>query len=157
MDTTQPLSSTHLRRHAAGYVAELLSTCQLRGAFTLEEADGLCHVVRELNAFNADDKEHSQAELDVDTDTRAEHATDDHTFCTSVWAQACDRLTLAQARGKLTLREAWSVYNAMQLCKDKRHTASGSGTDSQEEKNCVSASNSETVVTTSADGTAAQR
>ena len=151
MDFTQPLSSTHLRRHAAGYVAELLSTCQLRGAFTLEEADGLCHVVRQLNAFHTDDEERSQSELNGVDDTRAEHVTDNYTPCRSVWIQACERLTLAQARGKLTLREAWSVYNAMQLCEDKGHTSS----DSQEDLNCVSASNRETVVATSADSTAA--
>lgn len=155
MDLTHPLSSTHLRRHAAGYVAELLSTCQLRGAFTLEEADGLYHVVHELNTFNTNDETHSSVELESVDDARAEHVTKGHALCTSVWTQACDRLTLAQARGKLTLREAWSVYNAMQIYEDKGHTSSGARTDLQDGMPCVSSSDSETVVATSADGTSA--
>ena len=155
MDCTQPLSSTELRRHAVGYVAELLSTCQLRGAFTLEEADGLCHVVRQLNAFHTNDEERSQTELNDADDARAEHVTEHRTLCRSVWTHACDRLTLAQARGKLTLREAWSVYNAMQLCEDKGHEAAWLGTDTHTDTAGVSASNGETAVATPSDGTAA--
>lgn len=127
-DTRSPPTPTAagVRRHAAAYVADLLATCQLRGAFTLEEADGLLGVVRGLETLAA-----TEDKTD-DNDTEAAHTDDaeggygddhgqatdtpDPTLHSPLWSHAWDRLTLAQARGKLSLREAWSVYNAMQLC-----------------------------------------
>ena len=121
-----------VRRHAAAYVADLLATCQLRGAFTLEEADGLLGVVRGLETLaateeetDANDKEGAHAgdvaeDYAADTGDRGDHGQDtdthDPTLHSPLWPHAWERLTLAQARGKLSLREAWSVYNAMQLC-----------------------------------------
>jgi hypothetical protein len=128
-DTRSPPTPTAagVRRHAAAYVADLLATCQLRGAFTLEEADGLLGVVRGLETLAATEEEETD-----DNDTEAAHTGDaegghgddhgqaadtpDPTLHSPLWPHAWERLTLAQARGKLSLREAWSVYNAMQLC-----------------------------------------
>lgn len=127
-DTRSPLTSTAagVRRHAATYIADLLATCQLRGAFTLEEADGLLGVVRGLETLAETNEENNE------NDTEGAHAGDaegghcddlgqvtnthDPTLHSPLWPHAWERLTLAQARGKLSLREAWSVYNAMQLC-----------------------------------------
>ena len=53
------------------------------------------------------------------------------------------------------MREAWSVYNAMQLCEDKGHKAAWLGTDTHTDTAGVSASNGETAVATPADGAAA--
>lgn len=123
-----PLTSTAagVRRHAAAYVADLLATCQLRGAFTLEEADGLLGVVRGLETLAAteeetdDDGKEAAHTDDAEGGNGDDHGqgtdTHDATLHSPLWPHAWDRLTLAQARGKLTLREAWSVYNAMQLC-----------------------------------------
>ena len=116
-----------VRRHAAAYVADLLATCQLRGAFTLEEADGLLGVVRGLETLAATEEEENDAngKEAAHTDDAEGGNGDDHgqgadthdpTLHSPLWPHAWERLTLAQARGKLSLREAWSVYNAMQLC-----------------------------------------
>lgn len=120
-DTRSPPTPTAagVRRHAAAYVADLLATCQLRGAFTLEEADGLLGVVRGLETLAATEEETDDNDTDAALagDAEGGHAdTPDPTLHSPLWSHAWERLTLAQARGKLSLREAWSVYNAMQLC-----------------------------------------
>ena len=124
-DTLSPLTPTavDVRRHAAAYVADLLATCQLRGAFTIEEADGLLGVVRGLETLAAtedrddDDREGAHSgDAEGGDNSEQGSSTHDPTRHSPLWSHAWDRLTLAQARGKLSLREAWSVYNAMQLC-----------------------------------------
>ena len=127
-DTRSPPIPTAagVRRHAAAYVADLLATCQLRGAFTLEEADGLLGVVRGLETLAATEEETDDNDKEAAHTDNAEggdgddhgQATDTHdpTLLSPLWPHAWERFALAQARGKLSLREAWSVYNAMQLC-----------------------------------------
>ena len=125
-DTRLPLTSTAagVRRHAAAYIADLLATCQLRGAFTLEEADGLLGVVRGLETLAETNAENNENDTEAAGDAEGGHCDDqgqvtethDPTLHSPLWPHAWERLTLAQARGKLSLREAWSVYNAMQLC-----------------------------------------
>ena len=118
MDPTDapPPSTTiaGLRRHAAEYIAHILSTCQLRGAFTLEEVDGLIDVVRGLQALAANEAGDGEESADADDDNHSVSV--DPTLHSLLWPHAWKRLVLAQERGKLSLREAWSVYNAMQLC-----------------------------------------
>ena len=72
-DTRSPPTPTAagVRRHAAAYVADLLATCQLRGAFTLEEADGLLGVVRGLETLAATEEEETD-----DNDTEVAHTDD---------------------------------------------------------------------------------
>lgn len=129
MDPTDTLllptqTASGVRRHAAAYVAELLATCQLRGAFTLEEADGLLGVVRGLETLAATEEKNDDNDKEAVYDAEGGHGDDhgqatdtpDPTLHSPLWPHAWERFTLAQARGKLSLREAWSVYNAMQLC-----------------------------------------
>lgn len=84
---------------AAVYVAELLDISQLRGAFTLEEADGLVNTAKTLR----DLKEAEQPPLQTEVHIKQS------------WTLAFEKLNLSQERGKLTLKEAWSLYNALQI------------------------------------------
>ena len=93
-----------LRRQAANYIAELLEICQLRGAFTLQETDSLLNAVKRLKAFSETPESndlHTDSTIDLET----------------AWSIAWERITISQERGRLTLREAWSIYNAMKLFK----------------------------------------
>ena len=99
-ETTQ---KTHTKvdvyTEAAIYVADLLEISQLRGAFTLEEADGLIHTTKTLR--NLKEVENPSDQDDV--------------HLQKTWKNAFDKLHLSQVRGKLTLKEAWSLYNALQI------------------------------------------
>jgi hypothetical protein len=99
-DTKQTAKTkTDVYTQAAVYVADLLDISQLRGAFTLEEADGLVNTVKTLRDLN------EAEERPLQTETHLKQS----------WTLAFDKLNLSQERGKLTLKEAWSLYNALQI------------------------------------------
>ena len=81
-------------KEARIFLADLLEACQLRGAYSLEEVTGLFDFVtlmRQDVVQNDDEKES--------------------------WYEAVQsKVEVAQERGKLSLSEAWSAYNALQLC-----------------------------------------
>ena len=84
---------------AAVYVADLLDISQLRGAFTLKEADGLVNTAKTLRNLKEVEGRPVQEEAHLKQS----------------WTLAFEKLNLSQERGKLTLKEAWSLYNALQI------------------------------------------
>lgn len=113
VETTQKTQTkADVYTEAATYVAELLEISQLRGAFTLEEADGLIHTTKTLH--NLKEVENPSVQDDV--------------HLQQTWKNASDKLHLSQVRGKLTLKEAWSLYNALQIYEKTNNGASESTT-----------------------------
>lgn len=105
--TPPPLAPTEVRAQALAYVADLLEACTLRGAFRLDETEGLSVVV---HAMRASDETTSPNLPKPPKPTASKARTED------AYTDAWKCLHLAQARGKLTLHEAWCAYNAMDLC-----------------------------------------
>ena len=96
-DDGAPKNQTLLLKEARIFLADLLEACQLRGAYSLEEVTGLLDYVTQMRQ----DVTKSECQ-DAKTDT---------------WYEAVQsKVELAQERGKLSLGEAWSAYNALQLC-----------------------------------------
>lgn len=110
--TPPPLASTEVRAQALAYVADLLEACTLRGAFQLDETRGLSVVVDAMRATDEtlDDGTTSPNLPNLPKPTASKARTED------AYTDAWKCLHLAQARGKLTLHEAWCAYNAMDLC-----------------------------------------
>lgn len=90
---------TDVYTQAAEYVADLLEISQLRGAFTLTEADGLVHTVKALRGLKEMDQRPTQEDAHLKQS----------------WTLAIEKLNVSQERGKLTLKEAWTLYNAIQI------------------------------------------
>ena len=95
--TAKPKIDVYMQ--AAEYVADLLEISQLRGAFTLTEADGLVHTVKTRRDLKDVDGRPAQEDAQLKQS----------------WALAFEKLNVSQVRGKLTLKEAWTLYNAIQI------------------------------------------
>ena len=117
-----------LQKHAFHYIAELLESCPRRGAFTLQEVDGLLSIVKDLRS------------------TADEFGDSVKLSGSPLLLPAWEHLQIAQERGKLTLQEAWSVYNAMQICNQSSESESESESQSQEDLD-ISASNGSSMTT----------
>ena len=103
-----PEDPTTVRKTALAHIIDTVCLCQQRGGYTIDEA---VRISTAINCFTptAPSEDSAVAKADATTTVRT-----DETQTQQLQFQV-NMLEKSQSQGKLSLREAWTVYNAIQI------------------------------------------